>query len=106
MKVLLLTITFIIPLIIFSQTGNNNNSINNRKNGVVIKKVTSSVKIKEIPLPYPDEEFLKNNNVPESFPRYLDTGNSKEDLERYHNQKQKWIEEHPEEFEKIKHLKL
>lgn len=44
--------------------------------------------------------------IPESFPKFIDTGNPKTDEANYHDAKQKWIKEHPEEFEKIKHLHL
>ncbi|MBN2683192.1 MAG: hypothetical protein JXR58_11840 [Bacteroidales bacterium] len=44
--------------------------------------------------------------IPESFPKYIDTGNPKKDENDYHDAKMKWIRENPEEFEKIKHLNL
>ncbi|MCX7954137.1 MAG: hypothetical protein N3A01_02985 [Bacteroidales bacterium] len=71
-----------------------------------VKKSYKHEKIRQIPSPYPDEYYLKKNNVPDNFPRYKNTGNPKEDLNRYHNEKQKWIKENPEEYEKIKHLNL
>lgn len=44
--------------------------------------------------------------IPDSFPKYFDTGNPKKDEADYYDAKMKWIEENPDEFEKIKHLKL
>jgi hypothetical protein len=47
-----------------------------------------------------------DSKLPVDFPKYNDTGNPKEDEARYHEQKQKWIKKHPDEYEKIKHLNL
>jgi hypothetical protein len=44
--------------------------------------------------------------IPADFPKYKDTGNPKQDRADYYDAKQKWIKEHPVEFEKIKHLHL
>ena len=44
--------------------------------------------------------------IPESFPNYIDTGDPKKDENVYHEAKMKWIKEHPEGYEKIKHLNL
>ncbi len=52
------------------------------------------------------EQYRKEHNVPEDFPRYIDTGNPKIDLVNYYNAKQKWIKKNPERFEKIKTLNL
>ncbi len=52
------------------------------------------------------EEYRKENNVPDDFPRYHDTGNPKKDLDTYYQAKQEWIKKNPEKFEKIKHLSL
>jgi len=52
------------------------------------------------------EQYRQENNVPNDFPRYKDTGNPKADLDRYHKAKQKWIKKNPERFEKIKTLNL
>lgn len=46
------------------------------------------------------------SKLPSDFPKFLDTGNSKNDLQIFHDAKQKWITENPERFEKIKHLNL
>lgn len=52
------------------------------------------------------EQYRQDNNVPDDFPRYIDTGNSKIDLTNYYNAKQKWIKKNPERFELIKTLNL
>jgi nitrate/TMAO reductase-like tetraheme cytochrome c subunit len=52
------------------------------------------------------EQYRKENNVPEDFPRFIDTGNPKNDLDNYYKAKQEWIKNNPEKFEKIKHLNL
>ncbi len=52
------------------------------------------------------EQYRKENNVPEDFPRFIDTGNPKKDLDNYYKAKQEWIKNNPERFEKIKHLNL
>lgn len=65
-----------------------------------------SVQRPEIKQCYPTEEYLIQNNVPSDFPRYIDTGNPKQDCARYHEAKQDWIRNNPELYEKIKHLNL
>ena len=52
------------------------------------------------------EQYRQENNVPDNFPRYKDTGNQKADLDKYYKAKQKWIKKNPERFEKIKTLNL
>ena len=52
------------------------------------------------------EQYRKEHNVPDDFPRYKDTGNPKIDLDRYYKAKQKWIKKNPEQFERIKTLNL
>ncbi|MFH2094245.1 MAG: hypothetical protein ABIJ16_00990 [Bacteroidota bacterium] len=51
-------------------------------------------------------EEVERTMIPESFPKYIDTGNPKEDEAAYYEAKQKWIREYPDEYEKIKHLNL
>ncbi|MBP7076761.1 MAG: hypothetical protein KBB11_06915 [Bacteroidales bacterium] len=36
-----------------------------------------------------------------SFPKYVDTGNPLQDQQRYADEKSKWIDEHPDEYEKM-----
>ena len=52
------------------------------------------------------EQYRQDNNVPDDFPRYKDTGNPKTDLAKYQKAKEKWIKKNPEKFEKIKTLNL
>ncbi len=52
------------------------------------------------------DDYRKKNNVPEDFPKFIDTGNPKKDLDNYYKAKQEWIRKNPERFEKIKHLNL
>lgn len=49
---------------------------------------------------------VKRIEIPESFPKYIDTGNPKEDEANYYEAKQKWIKDHPDEYQKIRHLNL
>lgn len=113
---------FLLPVILliimvnysYSQvdTRKNNEQIPSKENPVVIQKAKKHVYVelsKEI-----DEngqqkvvaKEVKTIEIPESFPKYIDTGNPKEDEARYYEAKQKWIKEHPQEYEKIKHLNL
>lgn len=39
--------------------------------------------------------------MPESFPKYIDTGNKQEDDKNYNIAKKKWIEENPELYKKL-----
>jgi hypothetical protein len=50
--------------------------------------------------------WRSKNNIPADFPKYQDTGNPKNDLTRYLEQKKAWIAIHPEEYNTIKHLSL
>ncbi|MCX7863393.1 MAG: hypothetical protein N2449_10410 [Bacteroidales bacterium] len=103
--------TFLISLFLFSclfsYSQQVQNSLNKRQS---VKLEISEVKVlekkPEIGPCYPNEAYLKQNNVPDDFPRYIDTGNPKEDCARYHEAKQIWIQKNPERYEKIKHLKL
>lgn len=52
------------------------------------------------------EQYRIENNVPDDFPKYVDTGNPKVDNANYYEEKQKWIKKNPGRFEKIKHLNL
>lgn len=47
-----------------------------------------------------------NSTIPNDFPKYVDTGDSKQDKAKFHEAKQAWIQKYPNRFEKIKHLDL
>lgn len=61
---------------------------------------------------YDKTEFESKNHVTLKlsdnyfFPQYINTGNEKLDEENYEIAKNNWINNHPKEFEKIKHLDL
>ena len=40
-------------------------------------------------------------NLPEDFPKYIDTGNPSFDIQDYINRKQEWINNNPEKYAKI-----
>ncbi|OFY96108.1 MAG: hypothetical protein A3K10_16740 [Bacteroidetes bacterium RIFCSPLOWO2_12_FULL_31_6] len=42
------------------------------------------------------------NNIPNNFPKYIDTGNKEYDNKIYKAKKEEWIKNHPEEYNKIK----
>ena len=52
------------------------------------------------------KKTVRETKIPEDFPKYVDTGDPKNDRVRFYEEKQKWIKENPERFEKIKHLNL
>jgi hypothetical protein len=98
MKILFL-ILFLLPFVAFSQQIVDKKQI--QKNQIQTEpNITSDSKVIDV------EAYRKTNNVPEDFPRYIDTGNPKIDETNYHNAKQEWIRSNPDRFEKIKHLAL
>jgi len=46
------------------------------------------------------------SKLPSDFPKYIDTGNKKQDLATFHEAKQKWIKENPERYKKLQKLNL
>jgi len=52
------------------------------------------------------EEYRKKHNIPEDFPKYIDTGDRKHDMNLYHERKQEWIKNNPELYNRIKHISL
>ncbi len=91
-----------------TRTGNQNGTKENP-----VEKTVAKTQVKVELQKNLDSEGNINYNVketrieiPVSFPKYIDTGDPKHDEENYYQAKQLWIKEHPEEFEKIKHLNL
>ena len=109
MKIQILILAlFIMPFFAFSQQiGNKNPGKKQLTNTVVVKKQihTQPTLVAESET-VNIEVYRKANNVPDDFPRYKDTGNSKLDVTKYHDAKQEWIKNNPVRFEKIKHLAL
>ncbi len=48
-----------------------------------------------------NEVQRSNNTLPPSFPKYVDTGNAKEDQKQYYEAKQNWIIDNPELYKSI-----
>ena len=97
----------------YAQTKSSSNTgdekiVTPKGNTLVVKKRsnTESTKVREKETPGNTEKYRKENGVPEDFPKYKNTGNSKLDADRYYQAKQEWIKLHPVEFQKIKHLTL
>lgn len=82
-------------------------NITPKGNTLVIKKKNNiTQKIDVRPVPGNTVQYRKDNKVPADFPKYIDTGNPKQDADNYYLAKQAWIKNHPESFQKIKHLSL
>lgn len=102
MRTIVIVFLFLYPFILLGQ-----HEIKKHKEiKIEVKETKFNQKKPELKPAYPTEEYLKINNVPDDFPRYIDTGNPKEDAARYHEAKQIWIRKNPDRFEKIKHLNL
>jgi len=81
-----------------------------------INKMYSFFKDRGIQIDIPIEELQSNQtndnniktsqNIPDDFPKYIDTGNPKIDKDNYYEAKQEWIKNNPERFEKIRTLNL
>ncbi len=105
---ILLMACLLLPVVVFSQqTGEKSSTLNKQTKVIAVKKQiqtqpTLVAKTETVNI----ESYRKANGVPDDFPRYKDTGNPILDKTNYHDAKQKWITDHPVEFEKIKHLNL
>lgn len=109
MKVITLTSLFVIGLsvMVSAQTKEEFSQTKPKPHVVVKKRVVSPVNLqKKNTIDIHSEEYRQKNNIPDDFPRYINTGNEKQDEELYFNAKQEWIKNNPERFEKIKHLAL
>jgi hypothetical protein len=49
----------------------------------------------------PPEKACKQVQLPEDFPKYIDTGNPEQDRANYRKAKNAWIATHPEEYKKL-----
>ena len=108
MKNLVFVTILMLPFLSFSQQ--TDNKVLNKKNKVIAvavkKQVNPQAIHNECPTYIYSDEYRNANGVPEDFPKYINTGNSKTDAAHYYQQKQLWIKNNPERFEKIKHLAL
>jgi len=99
-KIILFVFAFSISSFVFSQT-NNNQKLEKapRKNnsGYCASCPKSGTNV---------NNAEKTSILPADFPKYIDTGNKKQDLANFHEAKQKWIKENPERFKKIQKLNL
>lgn len=69
-------------------------------------KIISEVPIQDVsqsksPSPKVNTQNALKNSLPPSFPKYVNTGNAKEDQKRYHEAKQNWINNNPEIYKNI-----
>jgi len=108
MKILIFVTVFMLPLLSFSQqTVNKEPNKKSKSTAIVVNKQIKPLVIhSERPTYIYSDEYRNANGVPEDFPKYINTGNSKTDTAHYYQQKQLWIKNNPERFEKIKHLAL
>lgn len=106
MRTVFLFFFIFLSYLLSAQNNLNSEAAKKQQVKLEVSEVKMSVQQAEIKRCYPTEEYLIQNNVPEDFPRYKDTGNPKQDCARYHEAKQEWIRNNPERYEKIKHLNL
>lgn len=111
MKAIVISIVLSFCFIAGYAQENDKNQTGTKENPVEIKKAKNQVSVvltKEVDAEGNVKVITTETKViiPESFPKYIDTGDPKQDEANYYEAKQKWIRENPEEFEKIKHLNL
>lgn len=108
MKVLTIALILMLPLLSFSQkTVNKETNNKSESTAIVVKKQIQPLVVhSERPTYIYSDEYRNSNGVPEDFPKFVNTGNSKLDADTYYYAKQLWIKNNPERFEKIKHLAL
>jgi len=47
------------------------------------------------------ESFRSQNNIPADFPKFIDTGNTENDVRNFEISVKRWIDQNPEEHKKI-----
>lgn len=57
---------------------------------------------KERFMTYSDSTFRTENKIPNSFPKYVNTGNIKEDTSLFDTSFKSWVKNNKEEYDKIK----
>jgi len=71
----------------------------------VEEKTYSSTKLKkEKYLIFNTSDFRTQNNIPSSFPLFIDSGDMYKDTKSYDIAIKQWINKHPEEYKQIKEI--
>jgi len=50
---------------------------------------------------YTSKEFREDNNIPSSFPKYVNTGNVLDDTSLFEARLKQWVKENEEEYKRI-----
>jgi hypothetical protein len=114
-KIIVLASMLVVSSVVFSQTNQNSNNKTLKGKKEVLKEDPNK---KGCPsCPKSDNEFGQTESIdinfeikklevvlPSDFPSYVDTGNPKQDLANFHEAKQEWIKNNPENLKKIKHI--
>ena len=105
---ILLMACFLVPFVVFSQQNSGKDPV--KKGATKVGVIKNSYQTQQTHSQRPNykysDEYRVANGIPDDFPRFVNTGNSKQDYNNYYLAKQLWINNNPTRFEKIKHLSL
>jgi len=102
---LILLILFLLPFVAISQQTDPQGILPKKQDELkVFQKSDVQISTEIIQVDRYSNEYRISNNIPEDFPRYINTGNPKIDEAIYYDAKQEWIKKNPARFEKIKHI--